>query len=189
MHRMSFEEFERRYTGKRYEYVDGSAAPMGPELVDADGEHAVFLTMRDGLMLGNLIGLIDQYVRSTGSGLTMMDVGFLLQHDPPELRGADIAYVDKLKRPRGDTLIDWLPTPPDLVVRLAQPGIDILSRIPMDQDGPRMLWIVNTERRTIEVYRPNQPTLTLRPGDSLEGYDVLPGFTADISAIFAVLDK
>ena len=31
--------------------------------------------------------------------------------------------------------------------------------------------------------------LNLKPGDTLDGGDVLPGFTASVAAIFAVLDE
>ena len=63
-----------------------------------------------------------------------------------------------------------------------------MSRIPIGPNGPRMLWIVDARTRVIDMHRPNQPMITLRSGDTLDGCDVLPGFTADVSAVFAVLD-
>ena len=57
------------------------------------------------------------------------------------------------------------------------------------ENGTRLLWLVYPDTRLIDVYRPNQPTLTLKPADTLDGGDVLPGFTASLAAIFAVLDK
>ena len=41
----------------------------------------------------------------------------------------------------------------------------------------------------IDVFRPGQPTITLKSGDVLDGGDVLPSFTTNVTAIFAVLDE
>ena len=48
-----------------------------------------------------------------------------------------------------------------------------------------LVWIVHTDTRTIDVYRPDSATSTLHEDDSLNGQDVLPGFTCSVSSTFA----
>ncbi len=49
--------------------------------------------------------------------------------------------------------------------------------------GVRLIWVAHPVQRTIEVYRPGVTVLTLGEGDSLDGYDVVPGFTAPVSQV------
>jgi len=57
------------------------------------------------------------------------------------------------------------------------------------ENGTRLLWLIYPDNRLIDVYRPGQPTVTLKAGDTLDGGDVLPGFTASLAAIFAILNQ
>lgn len=50
--------------------------------------------------------------------------------------------------------------------------------------GVRLIWVARPALRTIEVYRPGEAALTLGDGDSLDGYDVVPSFTAPVSQVF-----
>lgn len=50
--------------------------------------------------------------------------------------------------------------------------------------GVRLIWVARPALRTIEVYRPGMPMLTLSNSDSLDGYDIVPGFTAPVSHVF-----
>jgi Uma2 family endonuclease len=51
--------------------------------------------------------------------------------------------------------------------------------------GVRLVWLVNPETRTVEVWRPNSRPSTLHEGDTLTGEDVLPGLAVPLTAIFA----
>lgn len=187
---IEFAEFEREYTGKRYEYVDGCAVPMGPAHAGDDGQTIVTLDEVQGIVLDDLASRIALFVESQFLGTTFVDVGFWLNQNPPELRGADIGFVSRKRLARSSIPDDWLPLAPDLVVRLCTPEIDIPVRIPLDAEhGPRLLWIVDTAAQEIEVHRPDEPVQRLGCGDVLEGGDVLPGFTLSLDEIFAVEDE
>lgn len=49
-----------------------------------------------------------------------------------------------------------------------------------------MVWTVNPESRSVDVYRPGERTTTLTEDDTLDGLDILPGFTCPIADIFAL---
>ena len=48
----------------------------------------------------------------------------------------------------------------------------------------RLVWVVQPETRTIDAYRPDEPIGTLGEQDALDGLDVLPGFTCELSSVF-----
>jgi hypothetical protein len=185
---MPFSEFEAKYSGKRYEYVNGEPAPMGSEFINEDGEKVVFFTAGEGIVLGEIASIIHRHVTDDQLGTTFIDVGYLLQSDPPELRGADVGFIASSRMYHITTLDSWLPIAPDLVVRIAQEGVDAATLVPVSENGTRLLLVIDIRRRVIDVYRPNQPILTLRPGDVLDCSDVMTGFTVPVSDIFAVLD-
>ena len=53
--------------------------------------------------------------------------------------------------------------------------------------GARLVWIIDPETRTATVY--TSPEQSSIEDDTLDGGDVLPGFTAPLKALFAPLDQ
>ena len=47
-----------------------------------------------------------------------------------------------------------------------------------------MVWVVLPERRSIDVYRMGEDVVTITDASSLEGLDVLPGFSCSLEEIF-----
>jgi len=52
--------------------------------------------------------------------------------------------------------------------------------------GVRIVWVVESERRRVTVYRADGSRVELRAanGDELDGEDVLPGFRLPLSELF-----
>jgi Uma2 family endonuclease len=77
---------------------------------------------------------------------------------------------------------------PDLVIEVVSSGdrmSEVGEKVQMWLDaGVRLIWVARPALRTIEIYRPGIPMLTLDEGDSLDGYDVVPGFSAPVSQVF-----
>jgi Uma2 family endonuclease len=54
------------------------------------------------------------------------------------------------------------------------------------QRGARLVWVVWPARRQLDVWTPGQDVpLTLSAADSLDGRDVVPGFTCALADLFA----
>jgi Uma2 family endonuclease len=70
-------------------------------------------------------------------------------------------------------------SPTDHFVRLARKIRQYLER------GVRMIWVIDPEDRSATVYRPGVPDLYLTENDTLEGADVLPGFSVRVAELFA----
>ena len=77
---------------------------------------------------------------------------------------------------------------PDIVVEVRSPW-DRESRLQEKMEdyfrsGARLLWAVNPEEKTVEVYRAGAATKLLNLHDILEGEDVLPGFRLPLAELF-----
>ena len=86
----------------------------------------------------------------------------------------------------------FLWTAPDLAVEVLSPDqpagefadklqFYLLHRV-------RLVWVVDPEARTIRVYRPGEGARLLQAGDTLDGGDVLPGFSVPVDDIFAEIE-
>jgi Uma2 family endonuclease len=53
--------------------------------------------------------------------------------------------------------------------------------------GVRLVWVFDPETRTVSIFAPGEDTRTLGAGETLDGGDVLPGFTLEVDDVFAQL--
>jgi Uma2 family endonuclease len=77
---------------------------------------------------------------------------------------------------------------PDLAVEVLSPN-DLAYEVDQKVEeyfsvGVRLIWVINPEKRTVIVYRPDGTATKLSEKDTLEGEEVLPGFSCSISAFF-----
>src|SRR6185437_15269225 len=106
------------------------------------------------------------------------------------IRMPDVVYVSNQRIPAGKRR----PVPqlaPDLAVEVLSEGNTTAEmrrkRREYFKAGVRLVWIVSPKTRTIDVYTQVENPVTLREGQSLDGGEVLPGFTLDLTALFAEL--
>src|SRR5215216_6083083 len=92
---MSFEEFDARFAGKRYEYVDGKPLPRAPEFTREDGEIDVQPKTPEHLMLAvRLAGIVGKHILDNRLGVPLASgSGFFMTKVPPELRECDFAFI------------------------------------------------------------------------------------------------
>jgi Uma2 family endonuclease len=124
-----------------------------------------------------------------------------LGHAAPEVRFIfggeslvpDVCFIarGRLPRDRQGRYAERLALAPDLAVEILSPGQTVkklsakLARAV--RNGVRLAWLIQPRRNRVFVFRPDQPPLELGPGDVLDGYDVLPGFTLPIDELFGWL--
>ncbi len=120
--------------------------------------------------------------------LTASDSGVWLERDPDTVREPDIAFTSAAKIPLGARITGYAEVAPDLVVEVASPSDsrrEVHDKAHMWLNhGVRLVWVVQPETRTIEVYQPDEEILALGEQDALDGLDVLPDFSCDVSAVF-----
>ena len=164
--------------GWQYELVKGVLVRMPPS-----GKRATRIARRlsarlgdhvDQHGLGEVTGEQGGYRLAPGTDLAP-DVGFIKAERLPPLDS-----------PEYDTLADGAP---DLAVEVAspnqwQPGMRKKATEYLDA-GTRLVWIVWPRWQRVDVWHPgdeNPTTLTLE--DTLDGEDVVPGFTYAVADLF-----
>ena len=127
--------------------------------------------------------------RKLGS-LTGLDSGVWLERDPDTVREPDIAYFSAAKIPLDALDSGYAEVPPDLVVEIVSPSNsrrEVYDKARMWLGyGVALVWVVQPDSRTVDVHEPGRVVMTLDEHDTLDGLDVLPGFTCAVSGIFNV---
>jgi Uma2 family endonuclease len=76
---------------------------------------------------------------------------------------------------------------PDLAIEVLSPsdkGKQVQKKIVAYLEGDTVVWLVNPKDETIIVYHPDKLPQTLHRGDTLDGGDVLVGFSLALDDLF-----
>ena len=118
------------------------------------------------------------------------DLGVRLERDPDTVREPDIAFISAERLSLDADVPGYLELVPDLVVEVASPSDsrrEINEKASMWLEyGVQLVWVPFPDTRTVDVYCADSATVTLNEDDTLDGSDVLPGFTCRVSEIFSV---
>jgi len=105
-------------------------------------------------------------------------------------RSPDVAWI---KKERWEALPPearekFPPIAPDFVLELMSPSDDLeIAQAKMQEyldNGVRLGWLINRQKRQVEMYRPDSPTQTLDAPEQLSGEDILPGFTLSLNLVW-----
>ncbi len=109
------------------------------------------------------------------------DVGIWLEHDPDTVRAPDLAYFSADQIPFGTRIPGYVDVNPALVVEVRSPNDrprDVHDKAIMWLNaGVELVWVVLPEHRCVDVYRHGREVVTVTDADSLDGLDVIPGFS------------
>ncbi|MGH2517861.1 MAG: Uma2 family endonuclease [Ktedonobacterales bacterium] len=163
-----------------------------------------------GVIEMELAHVLANYVQERNLGVvTGAETGFLLSQvgQKDTVLGADVAFVrsEHVPPPNTPGIEKYLRVAPDVAAEVASPDqyrpeMAAKARVYLDA-GVRLVWIVwpyppfSSEQaafraepasQTVDVWRPGSdaPT-TLAIADTLDGYDVVPGFTCPVADLFA----
>ena len=167
-----------RVPGKRYELIRGVLKEQDVTTGDPHTATVYFSTFRLGL-----------YVEANGYGdVRTGEPGYLLRRNPDTVRAPDIAWIAPGRIPPGTTGYPELT--PDLCIEVASPSNARADRLLSDKAqmwlhyGAREVWVLNPEDTTLTRYRPNMPPAILSQDDTLDGGDLLPGFSVAVWQLF-----
>jgi len=185
------EQLQIQHPDWQMELVDGSIVVMGPSDYESDEITIEFARVMANWVRPRKLG------RVTGSA-----AGFILpkseeensssengsngQKEPRNLRAPDVSFVraDRLKR----TKRDFVELVPDLMVEVKSKTdrvkplvkkIDLFLEL-----GAVVGILIDPDKRTLTVYRPNQSPATLCDGDTLTLPELLPGWELTISELW-----
>ena len=151
------------------------------EKVSTFGKHGE-VVMRFGLGIGNYI-LPRQLGRIFGS-----DAGVRLERDPDTVREPDVGFISAARMPLEVEANSYYEVVPELVVEIVSSNDtrrEVQEKAQMWLTfGVLLVWVAHPDNRTVDVYRPDTPTVTLTEDDTLDGNPVLPGFTMPVRQVF-----
>jgi len=176
-HITTAEQLERAGDIGRCELRRGELVMMSP----GGGAHG-----RIALTIGRILGT---FVAESRLGATYAaETGFIIARDPDTVRAPDVGFI------RGDRLHlegdeGFISGPPDLAVEVISPGdsaSEVLDKVQQWlESGCESVWVADSKRRTISVYRKDAPVRVWRAGEHLVDEPLLPGFALSIDEVFA----
>jgi Uma2 family endonuclease len=173
---ISIEEFERMSLEGRWELLDGELVEMSPSAGPSS---------RYG---GRIYARIQAHVEPSGIGLAYpADAGFILFGDRAVVRSPDAAFVRHERLPVEPD--SFVPLAPDFAAEVLSPTdrrADALAKIAMYlQAGVQLVWLVDPDRRTVTVFRIDEPMQIFTAEDVLDFGEVIPGLSFPVAEIFA----
>ena len=164
----------------RLELIRGEVKRMSP----TGGTH--------GLLCGRLTVAVGNFVESNDLGAVFgAETGFLVERGPDSVLGIDAAFVSRGRLAQVENFDKFVPFAPDLAVEVLSPSNtvnEIDEKIALYfAAGSRLVWIVNPKRRTVAVYASPFDVRILGERDALDGGGVLPGFSYELSRLFAAV--
>jgi Uma2 family endonuclease len=147
-----------------------------------------------GILCAELAFVIGSFVKPRGLGMVFgAETGFLVERNPDSVLGVDAAFVSSERMKGVENLEKFIPFAPDLAVEVLSPSNTVSE---MKQKialyfaaGSRMVWIVSPKQHTVAVYTSPLEVHILGEHDTLDGGDVLPGFSLKLSELFGALDQ
>ena len=145
-------------------------------------------TEEHGLIAGNICGFLWQYTRQSGIGRAVIEVRVQVPEDDYNSRQPDLAVFVDTTRPvvrRGpvrqmpDVVIE-VKSPDDTYASMRERAAYYLAH------GARLVWLLYPAKGLVEVYRQSADSDILTGADTLQGEEVLPGFTLPVREIFAL---
>lgn len=148
--------------------------------------------LRESLLAGAFIEILRGFVRSQNLGLVTAPDG-MMRLAAGLVRIPDVAFIAWDRFPYRRVPTEPIPdVAPDLAVEVLSPGNTPGEMARKRQDyfaaGTRLVWQVEPNKRTVEVFTAPDQSTVLYEADTLEGGTVLPGFTLPLQELFSELD-
>ena len=147
--------------------------------------------LRHGQIVVRLAARLYNFVDSKKLGvLAASDSGVWLERDPDTVREPDLAFFSAEKIPLDADIPGYAEVAPDLVVEIVSPTdrrAEVNDKALMWlRYGVRLVWVVRPEERLIDVHRDGHSVAALNESETLDGLDVLPGFSCAVREVFGV---
>ena len=169
-----YETLATQHPDRRFELIHGEIIEKMPTQL-----HAFIVQM--------LSGFLFVFLRENPIGYALIEARYRAPGDEHNDRIPDLSFITKARGP----LVARGPAPymPDLAVEVQSPGQS--DQFMADkaayylQNGTRMVWLIYPDRQLAEVLQPGERHLLTADG-TLDGGDVLPGFSVPLADLFPV---
>ncbi|MBV9766287.1 MAG: Uma2 family endonuclease [Acidobacteriaceae bacterium] len=173
---MTIEEFSRLPRGtERHELNAGELITMPPP----KSLHA--------LVALTVLELLQTYLQQHAIGRAIPEAGYVLSRDPVTIRQPDVSVISKEKiQTTGPD--DYFEGAPELAVEVVSPSDsaeDLETKIEQYlQAGARQVWILYPKTKRVHVFYGTDQRIVRDESQTLEGGELLPGFSVNVTALF-----
>ena len=134
--------------------------------------------------------LVDFVNRHQLGVVVAAETGFRITSNPDTVRAPDVGFVraERVPNPLPRGFCD---VAPDLAIEVLSPDDragEVLAKVSdWLNAGSALVWVIDADRRVARVYRADGSESLLSADASLDGGDVLPGFTCRVSDLLDTL--
>ena len=166
----------------------GSEAKLH-ELVEGKLVHRSMASHESSDIAAGIVTALRVFAHSRKMGRVVgADGAYILKHDPHTVRVPDASFVQIDRLPPANERRRFLPLAPDLAVEVISPSdraSEVTAKVREYLDaGVRLIWVVHPEQRMVTVFTPDHLARLLYEDDTLEGGEVLPGFSIPVADLF-----
>lgn len=161
-----------------------------PELVDGELVEREPKGQRTDAVAVNLVAELLQYAETTLPGLVNGSQGSyqIFPDDLNKVRIPDVSFTRRDRLPDGKPAKGHGRVAPDLAVEVVSPRDSVAKLMKKVRDffraGIPLVWVLHPDLREVQVFRPDGSSYPVREGETLDGGDVLPGFSCPVAALF-----
>ena len=143
---------------------------------------------RHGQITVVISAMLHEYVNKHDLGIVLSaDAGFILERFPDTLLAPDVAFIGKDRAHLVEEA--FFDGPPDLAVEVISPSESKPKVIEKAHDwldgGTKLVCLCWPRTQTVTVFAPGHDERTLNADATLDGGDVLPGFSCPVGKLFA----
>jgi Uma2 family endonuclease len=177
-HLVTAEELLELGSDARYELIEGVLKEVSPT------------SIKPGVIAARLVKALLDHVEARDLGyVSTAEAGYVLGSNPDTVVAPDIGFFRWDRYPGGMPERGYYPMPPDLAIEVIS---QTDKRADMHQKqalyaraGVPLVWWVDPRARTVTIHRPGQEPEVIHEAGTLDGGDVLPGFSLPVEHIFA----
>jgi len=133
--------------------------------------------------------LLDQWCERSNLGRVFSnETGFVVEHGPDTVRGADVAFISYQRLPAEMEPTGFSEIPAELVVEIVGKGQGWRHMVEKAGEylamGVDRVWIIDPKARTVHIFQSDAQPLALSEADTLEDEAILPGFSCQVQQFF-----
>jgi len=178
---------KKLYTANEYAILPESVTGRYSELVRGRIVEMAAPSFNHGEVQLRMGARLLAYCESNNSCRVVTESGVVTERDPDTVRGPDVSLYSARRLPMNKVVKVYPDIPADLCVEVRSPD-NTLKKLMEKADeyirsGVKAVWIADPKSKTVRVVTVNGAAV-LKNGDTLDGGELLPGFTCKVSDFF-----
>lgn len=146
-------------------------------------------TWEHGEVAGNVYMLVKLFLKQHPIGRVTVEGGVITERKPDTVRGPDVSFMSAGRMPLGERMDRFADATPDLCVEVVSPSNTRRKLNDKIKEyfftGAKAVWVIDPDERSVTVYGEPMEGRVFKQDATLDGGDVLPGFSCPVAELFA----